>query len=58
MPTMARAMDTGDDPVLAAMDDAIFDASWDDGFALRLQHLLDGIAADVTSRETAANNRP
>lgn len=55
MPTMERAMDTGDYPVMAAMDEDTFDAGWDETFTLGLQHLLDGIAADVARREDATD---
>ena len=45
LPTLIRAMESGKYPVMAELDEDIFDATWDDGFEFGLQLILDGIDA-------------
>jgi AcrR family transcriptional regulator len=55
VPALERAMDSGDYPVLAAMEEDSFDADWEETFTFGLRHLLDGIEADAARREASAS---
>jgi AcrR family transcriptional regulator len=50
LPTLERAMASGNYPTMAAMAEDSFEGGWEETFALGLGHLLDGIAADVERR--------
>ncbi|ROT29399.1 TetR/AcrR family transcriptional regulator C-terminal domain-containing protein [Micromonospora sp. HM5-17] len=52
-PTLVRAMESGNFPAMAALNEDAFDAGWDESFEFGLQRLLDGIAALVAARAAA-----
>lgn len=45
LPTLVRAMESGEFPVMAQLDEGVFDTTWDSGFEFGLELLLDGIDA-------------
>ncbi|WP_435111555.1 TetR/AcrR family transcriptional regulator [Nocardiopsis synnemataformans] len=47
---LVKAMESGDFPTMAAMDDDAFDADWEETFALGLRFVLDGIDREVARR--------
>ncbi|HLS63407.1 MAG TPA: TetR/AcrR family transcriptional regulator [Ruania sp.] len=47
LPVLVRAMESGQFPAMAALNDDVFDAGWEDSFALGLQCMLDGIEQRV-----------
>ena len=50
LPVLERAMESGQYPAMAALSEDVFDAGWEDSFALGLQFLLDGIEQRVARR--------
>jgi AcrR family transcriptional regulator len=55
LPTLERAMATGDYPAMAALSDDCFDGSWEATFELGLHALLDGLEQLVRSRRSPAS---
>ncbi|MEH1130457.1 TetR/AcrR family transcriptional regulator [Micromonospora sp. CPCC 206061] len=49
-PVLAKAMESGDYPYMAAMSEDAFGLGWDETFEFGLQRLLDGIASLLDSR--------
>lgn len=47
LPVLEQAMESGQFPAMAALDEDVFDAGWEDSFALGLQLMLDGIEERV-----------
>ncbi|MEU1900385.1 TetR/AcrR family transcriptional regulator [Nocardiopsis dassonvillei] len=47
---LVKAMESGDFPTMAAMDDDAFGADWEETFALGLRLVLDGIDREVARR--------
>lgn len=54
VPVLVRAMESGKYPAMAALSEDVFDADWEDSFALGLQFMLDGIAQQVARRAGTA----
>lgn len=50
LPWLERAMESGDFPAMAALGEDSFDGTWEEGFALGLRFLLDGIEREVERR--------
>ncbi|WP_375001011.1 TetR/AcrR family transcriptional regulator [Aeromicrobium sp. CTD01-1L150] len=50
LPTLVAAMESGQFPVMASLDEDCFDASWDQTFELGLSYMLDGIDREVERR--------
>lgn len=49
-PTLVRAMESGRYPEMAALDEDVFDAGWEETFELGLRLLLDGIEGEAARR--------
>lgn len=49
-PVLAKAMQSGEYPTMAAMDEDVFDGDWDQTFAFGLGFLLDGVEREVARR--------
>jgi len=54
LPTLVRAMESGSYPAMAALDEDVFDAGWEETFELGLRFLLDGIEGEVARRRSQA----
>lgn len=50
LPHLERAMNSGNYPTMAAMDDDCFDAGWVETFEFGLRMLLDGIEREIAKR--------
>jgi AcrR family transcriptional regulator len=57
LPFLERAMASGRYPTMSSMAGDAFDAGWEETFVLGLRHLLDGLAADLARRASAADPR-
>lgn len=53
-PVLTRAMESGNYPAMAALGEDAFSLGWDETFDFGLARLLDGVAALVGSRRSAA----